>query len=181
MRIHHRTSHKKLLVVTLVIVALIATYAAVAYYKEVWPFTRSSPAAITTKNEDLATNSKTDTDQKASYLNSVKDQPTPSEPAPVPTSSDSISLTASQQAADVVVITKLTGSGYSQGTCTLTASNGSKDTSKTADIIYQPEYSTCAGFTVPISTLGTGTWKLSLKVSPLNGSDLVKETQVEVK
>lgn len=182
MRIHHKTSHKKpAIILALIVVALVASYAAIAYYKELWPFVRSSPAAITAKNEDSATKSKTDAEQKASYLNSVKDTPTPSEPAPVPTSSDTIDLTATQQQSDVVVITKLTGSGYSQGTCTLTATNGSKSVSKTADIIYQPEYSTCAGYTIPTSSLGAGTWKLSLKVSPLNGSDLIKEAQLGVK
>jgi cytoskeletal protein RodZ len=81
-----------------------------------------------------------------------------------PVSSDGISLSASQPNANQIVVTsKLVG--YSDGTCTLTVTNGAKSTTQRVQVIYQPQFSTCAGFTIPISTIGSGNWVLSLVVN----------------
>ena len=52
--------------------------------------------------------------------------------------------------------------------------NGKKY-SQEAEIIYQPEYSTCAGFSVPISSVGNGSWDISLSVTPINGKSINKK------
>lgn len=88
-----------------------------------------------------------------------------------------IELTAKQEAnGSVTVTSKLPG--VSSGTCTLTVTNGAKETVKTATIIYQPEFSTCAGFSVAQSELGTGVWTLSLRLS--GSSDAGKSITLRV-
>lgn len=79
------------------------------------------------------------------------------------TSDKSLDLSAKQEANNTVtVFTKLYG--YSDGTCTLTVTNGGKTTSQTAEAMYQPEYASCAGFSVPIDTVGRGSWTIKLSV-----------------
>lgn len=73
---------------------------------------------------------------------------------------------------DVVVLTKLTSIG--SGTCELIVTNGSKQVTQTAEIIYQPEYSSCAGFTVAKSSLGSGSWVLKLTIT--SGGESTTET-----
>jgi hypothetical protein len=63
----------------------------------------------------------------------------------------------------VTVFTKLYG--FSSGNCQLTVTNGVNHQSLSAGIIYQSQFSTCAGFSVPISGLGTGDWNIRLSVN----------------
>jgi len=88
---------------------------------------------------------------------------TPSTPYTPPANNNGITITPRTSGNSVIIGTKLVG--YSDGTCTLTATNGSKTNTQTADVIYAPNYSTCAGFSIPKATLGPGTWNLTLSVS----------------
>jgi len=80
-----------------------------------------------------------------------------------PDTPDNLTLSASESNHEVTVTTKLFN--YSDGTCSLTVNNGSKTTSRTAPVIYQAQFSTCAGFTIPVSALDAGTWSFSLSVT----------------
>lgn len=79
-----------------------------------------------------------------------------------PTNNDSsIVLSARQESNNTVTIfSKLYG--YSSGSCQLKIANGAKTYSQTAEIIYQDQFSTCAGFSIPVSKLGKGTWSIKL-------------------
>ncbi|MBX4191156.1 hypothetical protein KW794_03645 [Candidatus Saccharibacteria bacterium] len=85
-----------------------------------------------------------------------------------PTNSSKITdLTAKQEDnSTVTVFTKL--SNDTSGQCLLKVSNGAKSVSKSADIIYQPEFSTCEGFSLPISSLGYGNWTINLSAAGSN-------------
>lgn len=81
-----------------------------------------------------------------------------------PTNNRVIDLSTKQESNNTVtVFTKL--AGYSNGSCSLTVQNGSKSTTQTAAVIYQPEFSSCAGFSVPIDSVGKGSWSLTLTVT----------------
>lgn len=77
----------------------------------------------------------------------------------------------------LTVFTKLYG--YSDGVCTLTIYNG-HSSSQTANVIFQPEYSTCAGFSVNIAEIGPGPWTMSLSVNS-GGQSTTKQISVEIK
>lgn len=87
------------------------------------------------------------------------------------------SLSADQNGNSVVVIAKIQSAPG--GTCTLTVTNGSSTISKTADIIYQPEFSSCAGFSVPVSEVGAGSWTVKLNVKTTDGSSSSKQITFE--
>lgn len=103
----------------------------------------------------------------------------PAEPKPssLPTS-DTVSLSTRKEANGTVTVFTNLGS-ITDGSCTLTVTNGSATTSQTATVIYQPEYSICAGFSIPVSSVGTGNWTLKLDVTS-GGVTASKTLQVEV-
>lgn len=108
----------------------------------------------------------------------IEKSPEPT-PTPVPQDSDVITLSASQEGSTVNILTKL--KGFSSGSCELSLTNGSKTHTVTADIIYQPEFSSCAGFSVPVSQLGIGSWSVALNATPTGGSVLTKTITIEVR
>jgi hypothetical protein len=93
--------------------------------------------------------------------------------------STNIQLSARQETnGSVTVFTKLYG--FSAGSCQLDVSSGSNTESQTAEIIYQSQFSTCAGFSVPSSKLGSGTWKIKLTTTSA-GSIKTKTISFEAK
>lgn len=92
--------------------------------------------------------------------------------------STSIELTTKQDGSSVTILTKM--QNISDGTCRLTITNGGKNTSQTAQVIYQPEFSSCAGFSVPVSSLGSGAWNISLGVVSTGGTETTKATTLVV-
>lgn len=88
-----------------------------------------------------------------------------------------IELITKQDGSSVTVITKISGIG--EGVCSLSATNGGKSYDMEVDIIYQPNYSTCAGFSIPVSTLGKGTWEISVVATSSNGSKSVATSSLE--
>lgn len=119
--------------------------------------------------------------QKEQYVDGAIKQQSQAVPAEIPNDSNSIVLSPVQLGDKVIVNHQLRGQGYSSGTCKLSVANGAKSYAANADILYQPEYSMCTGFTVPTAALGTGEWTISLEVTPLNGKPLTKSSTIQVK
>ena len=90
-------------------------------------------------------------------------QGSPSMPSTTPAKT-TIDLSAKQETNGyVTVFTTL--HGYSNGTCGLKVTNGAKTFSQSAAVIYQTDFSTCAGFSIPISSLDKGSWNISLTLT----------------
>lgn len=75
---------------------------------------------------------------------------------------NNISLSTQSDGSVVTILTKL--DSVSSGTCSLTITNKGKTYTDTANVIYQPEYSSCAGFTVKKDLLGNGTWLIKISI-----------------
>ncbi len=82
--------------------------------------------------------------------------------AETPQLDPSIEMSLSQSNQQVAVSTKLYD--YSDGNCTLKVTQAGNEYKSTAPIIFQAEFSTCAGFSVPVSELGMGTWNVLMTV-----------------
>lgn len=162
----NRSGKKILLVVIIALLVIGGGFAAYALFiKGDEPKKDSSSLGGDTRS---AKEAEQDATNKQEFLDNQKGQTqtdgqeTPSDtPPPKPTPS-SLSLEARNDDSSVVVVTKL--QNITSGECSLTATNGSRKTTKTAEIIYAPEHSTCAGFSIPKSEIGTGTWTLTLSV-----------------
>lgn len=91
---------------------------------------------------------------------------------------DDISLSTRRETdGSVTILTEL--QNYSDGTCDLMIQNGTETYTKNASILYQPNFSTCAGFSVPENTVGFGTWQITLTVTS-KGNVSTKSTTMEV-
>jgi hypothetical protein len=122
----------------------------------------------------------TDNKAKESFIEDTKGVDNPGVTVPIPSSPDTIELRASKTSASTVtVFTKL--KGYASGVCDLTVTNGAKTHIASAPILYQPEYSICAGFDVPIAELATGSWTVKLVATPESGDPVTKSITLEVK
>lgn len=137
--------------------------------------------------EEIEQAAKTAAANKQSYLDQTyKDgkptsQPTNNTPTPAAPSISpaTMTLTAKVDGDSVTITTQI--QNISSGACRLTASNGASTISpQTAPIIYQPEFSSCAGFTVPKSSLGNGTWSVSVTATPTVGEATTQTTVLEV-
>ena len=164
------------ILVSLLLVATVLAY--VVYVKYRSDSQDAAPQNPITKDQSsYASSPQTpqDASRKQEYIdNAIKQEQqgnqgtqenTPQPPQP---SSDTISLSAQRANNDsVTVYTQL--APIASGTCTLTVTNGSKTTTQKAEIIYQLQHSLCAGFSVPVSTVGTGDWSLKLSVEAPSG------------
>jgi hypothetical protein len=109
----------------------------------------------------------------------IENPPQTTTPTPETVSTTAISLTTQPGTkGSLTVFTNLGAIG--NGTCTLTIANGSTTKTYTAQVVYQPQYSICAGYSIPVSDLGAGTWHLHLAVTS-NGGTASKDTTAEVK
>lgn len=79
-----------------------------------------------------------------------------------PSNSENISISANRQDDALVIGTKL--AGYSDGTCDLELTSGALTIKRQVTVVYAPNYSTCAGFSIPTSELPRGDWKIMITV-----------------
>lgn len=124
---------------------------------------------------------KADEQQKQQFLDNTAENITGSstpETVTPQTSTFVVELTAKQEGENIIVLTKLTP--VASGACTLRITNGTNTYEQKARIIYQPEFSSCAGFSVAKTTLSAGKWKITLDTTSGNLSG-TKTIELEVK
>lgn len=161
-----RHSSKSILVLGIVVLLIAA--AGLAF----WAHRASNKPHNGPTKQQLAQEAKQNSETKKQAI----EHPTQGQPAPAPDQANFV-ITASKGPGGTETITAALGA-VADGTCTLDITNGDKHTSQTADVIYQPQSSSCAGFSVPISDLGTGSWRITLSVAS-NGTTTSKTvTQV---
>lgn len=160
---------KKIVVILLACIAAITLLLIILEKIHVTHFVtgKQAPASAPTTPFDTATNSQKQQDATTNASNkqqAVDKGVAPSITTPSENTNQSIDLSAKQESnGTITVFTKLYG--YSSGSCDLTVTNGSQSKNQTANIIYAPEYASCAGFSVPVNGLGTGDWTISLTIS----------------
>lgn len=92
--------------------------------------------------------------------------------------SASLTVTASQAGSSVTVLTQI--KNVTAGNCSLVAVNGQKQTTQSAAVLFQPEFSSCAGFSIPTADLGAGNWNITVTVKSDLGDTLSKTASLEV-
>jgi hypothetical protein len=167
------TTRKKLIIVASALVGLILVFAIL----ETTGITHfiSPPDSQTT---DQIKEAETNSSNKQDFIEGKSNDPSnDNSTIPEPTSDD-ITLSVRQETdRSVTISTELRN--YSDGTCDLTIKNGSETHNQTAPVIYQPAFSTCAGFSIPANTLANGTWQISLVITS-KGKVNTKTTSVEI-
>lgn len=133
------------------------------------------PSAQKTVEEQQQEEKKVNSEKKRSLI----EEKTPQAVEPPKATNNAIVLNASQEATTVTVLTRL--SGISSGTCTIKITNNEKNYQSSAPVIYQPEFSSCAGFSIKTDALGPGKWTIDLSVAVASGETLTKSIDFEVK
>lgn len=87
-----------------------------------------------------------DANSKKDFIENTDDKGQPSDPGNDNTKA-ALSFTLNSEGNNVIVKTQIPG--LASGTCTLTIG----DYSETVNILYQPEFSTCEGFSVDMSSI----------------------------
>lgn len=163
---------KKIIIVAAIIVVLGITYGVSAYQLKLWPLDNSGTSQDSSdyvSPEEVQQNNNAKQDLVENESNTYDGTPS--------SDSSNITLTTKQEGGSLTVLTQL--KGYSDGTCSLKVTNGSNSVTKEATVIYQSEYSTCAGFSIDTSVVGPGTWQLELTVTS-KGVSVTKQASVEV-
>lgn len=163
-----KSKNKKIII--LVVVLLVATIGigfAVFYLNKNTPTTSDTHK---NNNESTSKNSEATTPQaqlKEDFIDKLnsnqenkRENSNTSEELPI------ISFSAKNITDSVVINTNL--ASISDGTCNLTVSDGSKTITKSAQVIFTPAFSTCAGFEVGKQELSNQPWKISLSVNSNN-------------
>jgi cytoskeletal protein RodZ len=185
MRIKQKKSHKKAVIIT--IIALLVIAGGVTCWLLLQ--NKKTDNTVNTNSSQNSTNTDNSTDSNNNTNSSENSTPTnnttneknttPTETTPDANTTNT-TLTATQDGASIIITTNLNNLG--SGTCALIITNETSGSSKnySADVIYQPEFSTCAGFSIPRDDLGVGNWQISLSVSGGNSQEFNKSTALEV-
>jgi hypothetical protein len=171
---------KKKIIITIVVVGLLTGLFGILEKLNITDIihsgTDTTDTSLTAEQKQAA---KLDADNKKNLIDTTKPGSTTNNNSGTANSTPSLDLSArSESNGTVTVFTKLYN--ISNGVCELTATNGSTQKSLSANVIYQPEYSSCAGFSLPINDLGVGTWTIALTVKS-NGHSYAKNINYEVK
>lgn len=178
-----RTRKNTKLIIFVVALAVIAGIALATYIYKQQPqnastssnSTQTKPSDQQGNQKDPATNGQSsDSDQKQQAADDEANNKPSDGSAVTPNSptfsNDSISFTTQTSNDSLVVVTKLQSFSGS-GTCTIALKNGSSSVTESAQVIYQEEYSSCAGFSIPLSKLQqSGTWNITLSVTTSKGT-----------
>ncbi|HEY1085844.1 MAG TPA: hypothetical protein VGE34_03925 [Candidatus Saccharimonadales bacterium] len=189
MKIRRSDNKKKKLL--LVLLALLLTLAigvvTYSYLEKIWFFAPSDSKAPTSQSDTPTTTAPDSPQEENSNLKDKEDLATSEKDKGSPVKNGSnpskitavaITLNTRQETHDTVTVsTKL--QGISSGNCALSITNNRRHHSETAQVLYQPEFSTCAGFSVNRDVLGAGSWNIKLVVTS-NGKTYTKESTLNV-
>jgi len=158
------STRKKLLIIAGVVVILISTFL-ILEATGATHIIRSLNDQTTDTNitPEQAKENEINSNNKETFVTDKSNSNT-SNPDVQALTSDNISISTQRETdGSVTILTQL--KNYSDGTCDLTITNGSNKYTQTAQIIYQESFSSCAGFSVPLNSLPTGTWQISMTVT----------------
>ena len=165
--INKKISTKKIVIFSLIALLIAGSGVVAAYYVYNSNSNSDKPSANQENSgndspEPNKNESNSDSTDKEEFLDNESN---PSNPNTTPSfNSDKVALEIAQTTTAVNISTKLTNFSGA-GTCELKLIKSSSSIVESAEIIYQPEYSTCAGFSINKSRLSAGTWTVNLTVS----------------
>lgn len=159
-----RKSKGKLIITLSLIVVLLLTGGAFAYWKLAPQ--KGDQGTGQTKTES-STNYKPPTDDEKAAGSSQKQETVTNDKNGNDSSTPNlpVTITAANQNGNVLNIRTLIAAVSSTGSCTLTLTNNGQTVTKTSGIQALAESSTCKGFDIPTGELSKGKWHIVIKVT----------------
>jgi hypothetical protein len=155
---------KKLLAISVALALLIIAASVTAYALTRQSDTQNTPEA-TQVQEEVNLDEPTD-EQSGTGTDAKKD--TVEDAANEPATSLSLTMTTYAKTNATTHIGVDMNAITNTGSCSLTVTNGSTTKTYSSGIQALPQYSTCKGFDVMNSDIGTGTWSISATVTAEN-------------
>lgn len=184
-RTPHKTNHRnKIWMIVLITLLLFGVVLVLEKNHIINLLDKTGPQSGPTKKQQAQEAQENAQDKQQFLDSSTNDKSTSSTPSATSTPSQAqsagqLTISASQSGSSVTVLSRI--QNIESGTCKLTITVNNISTSQTADLIYQPEFSSCAGFSIPVSSVGTGTWNIEVVVQPSEGASLTKSVILEAK
>ena len=175
---------KNFLVVLLVFLAVAVTWGTYAYQNSAWPFHNSNDSKAPKKlpkNKQISPSASPSTDKSAQT-------PANQTPKQYETPSDSSTSHSLPSLSGIINYKSVSGGTLtirntidqrlSNGTCVLQLTNTStnKIVTKNANIVANPSSSTCMGFDIPTSQLGSGKWNINIMLSSEHQTGEIKDS-----
>lgn len=181
-------SHKKTIIITIVIVSILLVASLIWYYVfssrdsgEAQNATESQQEQASNDKQGVKKTNTKDSDNKPGSQ-SVPHEREKELPQLYEGGNDDVSsgltgiITAKSVTGEILVIRNTINQMVSGGACQLSLVSGGKTVTKSAEIIQNPSSSACAGFDIPVAELGPGEWSLELTISSGDKSMTLKET-----
>lgn len=173
-----KISKKKLVLITSG--ALIAAIVGFGVYSQTKDKADGPQSEVSSQDEEAINFSPPSEEEKRAGEQNPTSKTNPPDTSPTTQSSGEVLISKLWQDSnnhEVIIQTKLLGSGWNK--CYLTLSRNNSRISESAGVLYQEEFSTCMGFSLSASRFpSAGQWKVSLKATKNNGSSQTAETKV---
>jgi len=180
-----RSNKKPLVIIVSIFIAIVAGWLFYAHHYQTWPFhSADKPKTSPTSHKiDYSPPSddqtKSGADVKSQIADDSKDSKSPTE-SPSTTQQDTLGVTITTvQPGQTVRVRAIIDAVASSAKCTLnmTGPNG-KTYSATASVQPMASSSTCQGFDIPMTSLASGDWKVTITVTDgtITGSATTEKT-----
>lgn len=166
-----KISKKLLAIIISIPIVLVAGWLYFAYHYQIWPFhSADNPqTAPISRKIDYSQPSTDQTKNGADIKNKVADgsKNDGAMPPPSTTQQNTLGVTITTvQPGQTVYIRAIIDSTMSSGTCTLSMTGPNVKTySATAPVQPMASSSTCQGFNIPMTSLTSGSWKITITVT----------------
>lgn len=181
---------KKITIAVVAVIFVVGGYLLYAYSTSSWPYEAHAETAQTnsrSEEEAQPQSNHEDTPPASAPKHNDTDKPeektpkkydTPKNTAPTPKSSLTGVINYKNVSDGNLTIRNTIDQLVTSGTCTLTLTNSQtgKIVTKTADIIANPSSSTCKGFSIPVSELSPGKWRIAIDMVSGNNHGTLEAT-----
>ena len=164
---------KKNLIITLSIVGMLVIISIIAYLfmspkaDQQESNSSSTRSQSNNKSDNSSTDNSISTDSNTTVEHEAEKDIQPPYEGENPNSSPSLTGVINYKSVTdgTLIIRTTINQMLSSGTCNLTMTNGAKTITKSSGITQNPSSSSCEGFDIPTSELGSGDWKIDITIT----------------
>ena len=185
MRVQPKKSYKKPLTITAIAIIVLAG-GIFTYFTTLSSDNHYQSTSSKTESKESDSTEPTDSDSSSNTSNSTNPERekekniTPAYEGDDANNNASLTgvITHKSVVDDNLIIRTTMDQTLSSGSCTLTMTNRQKTVTKSSDVAQNPSSSTCEGFDIPMSELGSGNWNIEIVVTSGEKTGILKDSVV---
>lgn len=179
----NKSSKKTATILALSLIVIIAGVATYVVLSRIDTSTTQKDATQSSSKNNSSDNASKDTDSSKTSDNEIIDHEsekdiTPGYEGESPDLSENLtgSINYTGVSGDKLIVRTTINQSLSSGLCEISLVNGSATITRTSNIIPNPSSSSCEGFDIPTSELGSGNWEIMIKITSGDKSGVLKGT-----